>query len=72
MRWFIPTAAGAVGGFAALLLSGHPLWDWSVQGLNVFVFGAALPWTLIHASSLLDSDRRGWPDKAARTIVVRA
>ena len=72
VRWFIPTAAGAVCGWAALLISGHPLWDPSDRGLNALVLGAVLSWTMIHASALLDSDGRGWPDKAAGTIVVRA
>ena len=72
VRWFVPTAAGAVCGWAALLISGHPLWDRSDRGLKALVLGAALSWTMIHASALWNSDGRGWPDKAAGTIVVRA
>ena len=72
VRWFVPTAVGAVCGWAALLISGHPLWDRSDRGLKALVLGAVLSWTMIYASALWNSDGRGWPDKAAGTIVVRA
>ena len=43
-------------------LSGRVWWLWVALGW----------WLLVHASALWDSHRRGWHDKAADTIVIKA
>ena len=43
-------------------LSGRAWWLWVAVGW----------WLLVHASTLWDSQRRGWHDKAAGTIVINA
>ena len=75
IRWAIPLAATAplVDAFVrdipemanreeAAALSGRVWWLWVALGW----------WLLVHASPLWDSQRRGWHDKTADTIVVKA
>ena len=74
IRWAIPLAATAplVDAFIrdiperanrqeAAALSGRVWWLWVALGW----------WPLVHASALWDSQRRGWHDKAADTIVIK-
>ena len=75
IRWALPLAATAplVDAFIrdipevaneehAAALSGRVWWLWVALGW----------WLLVHASALWDSQRRGWHDKAADTIVIKA
>ena len=78
VRWAVPMAAVAplvdaiardFPEFAYLpsmdelpTLSGRLWWIWVAVGW----------WLLVHASALWDSQRRGWHDKAAGTIVIKA
>ena len=75
IRWALPLAATAplVDAFIrdipelannkeAAALSGRVWWLWVALGW----------WLLVHASALWDSNRRGWHDKAADTIVIKA
>ena len=75
IRWALPLAAAAplVAAFIldipelannerAAALSGRVWWIWVAVGW----------WLLVHASTLWDSQRRGWHDTAAGTIVIRA
>ena len=75
IRWALPLAATAplvdtfirdIPEFAnrqeAPALSGRVWWLWVALGW----------WLLVHASALWDSQRRGWHDKAADTIVIKA
>ena len=73
-RWALPLAPTAplIDGFIrdipelannehAAALSGRVWWLWVAVGW----------WLLVHASALWDSQRRGWHDKAAGTIVIK-
>ncbi len=75
VRWALPLAPTAplIDGFIrdipelvnnehAAALSGRVWWMWVAVGW----------WLLVHASALWDSQRRGWHDKAAGTVVVKA
>ena len=75
IRWALPLAAAvplAVGfildipelanGEQAPVLSGRLWWVWVALGW----------WLLVQASALWDPRRRGWHDKAAGTIVIKA
>ena len=75
IRWIMPLAAAAplVDAFIRDIpdqanynlnpaFSGRVWWLWVAVGW----------WLLVHASTLWDSQRRGWHDKVAGTIVVRA
>ena len=75
IRWALPLAAAAplVAAFIlnipelannerAAALSGRVWWIWVAVGW----------WLLVHASTLWDSQRRGWHDTAAGTIVIKA
>ena len=58
----IPEMANALPMDDLPTLSGRVWWLWVAVGW----------WLLVHASTLWDSQRRGWHDKAAGTIVIRA
>jgi uncharacterized RDD family membrane protein YckC len=58
---FIRDIPELVNDWQAPALSGRVWWVWVALGW----------WLLVHASALWDRDRRGWPDKAAGTIVVK-
>ncbi len=73
VRWALPLAPTAplIDGFIrdipelvnnehAAALSGRVWWMWVAVGW----------WLLVHASTLWDSQRRGWHDKAAGTIAI--
>ena len=75
IRWAFPLAATPplidafirdipelVNNEEAAALSGRAWWLWVALGW----------WLLVHASTLWDSQRRGWHDKAAGTIVIKA
>ena len=67
LRWLVPALASVGGGIAvAAAPVPRPQWD----GFLVFLAGGFLSWSLILATSLFDSNGRGWHDKAAGTIVV--
>ncbi len=74
-RWALPlvVAAPLVDAFirdiperandqTSAAMSGRIWWLWVAVGW----------WLLVHASALWDSQRRGWHDKAAGTIVIKA
>lgn len=74
-RWVLPlvVAAPLVDAFirdiperandeTSAAMSGRAWWLWVAVGW----------WLLVHASTLWDNQRRGWHDKAAGTIVVKA
>ena len=75
IRWALPLAATAplidalirdipelANNEHTAALSGRVWWLWVALGW----------WLLVHASTLWDSQRRGWHDKAADTIVIKA
>ena len=75
IRWTLPLAAAAplveafireipelAGDEPEPALSGRVWWIWVAVGW----------WLLVHASALWDSQRRGWHDRAAGTIVIKA
>ena len=78
IRWALPMAAtaplvdAAIRGVPEFVNSGledvpptlleRVWWLWVALGW----------WLLVHASALWDSQRRGWHDKAAGTIVIKA
>ena len=67
VRWAVPHGAGLL----AAVVAGGVSRDQSDGGFYMSVAGAGLAaWLLVYASSLWDSNRRGWHDKAAGTIVV--
>ena len=74
LRWVLPLAPTAplIDAFVrdipelandhpATVLSGRVWWLWVAVGW----------WLLVHASTLWDSQRRGWHDRAAGTIVIQ-
>ena len=71
VRFMIPHGAGALAAVLAAVAAFPRVPGW---GEFFVISGAAglVPWTLVYASSFFDSNGRGWHDKAAGTIVVRA
>ena len=68
IRWFVPAVASVAG---AVVVAMIPVPE--PQGLARLVGPAAggfVAWLLVYASSIWDTDRRGWHDKAAGTVVV--
>jgi len=73
LRFAIPHAAGVVTAVVAVLVVLPGTQDAGPGDFwGTAAGGAAVPWALVYASSLFDRNRRGWHDKAAGTIVVRA
>ncbi len=79
LRFAIPHVAGVVAAVIAVVAAivVLPSEDAGNAGNAGNFWGTvagafAVPWALVYASSLLDKNRRGWHDKAAGTIVVRA
>lgn len=71
VRWMVLAASGIVGLTAAIAspMVQPDLTRWDAAWLSA---GWLVPLLLVFASSLLHRDRRGWHDKAAGTIVVKA
>ena len=67
VRWAVPAAAGV----ATTLIASPVIADVKADAVRILVMFAA--WAPLYLTSLLGNDdqRRGWHDKAARTIVVR-
>lgn len=68
-RWAIPHMSGLVVATIATMAS---IWRLEVYGLLVGAGAGMAAWTAVYASSLFDTNGRGWHDKAARTMVVTA
>ena len=68
VRWAIPAAAGVAMTFVAAMVFADVQADTEQRFLVLFA-----AWAPLYLSSFLDNgdQRRGWHDKAARTIVVR-
>ena len=68
VRWAIPVAAGVT----MMIVAGMAVSGVRADETRFLVLFAA--WAPMYLTSFLDNDgrRRGWHDKAARTIVVRA
>ena len=68
IRWLVPHSVL----FAGLTV----LWQWSVfdpdRVTPLIIFIGPVGWVLIYLTSLLDKDGRGWHDKIAGTVVVKA
>ncbi len=64
VRWAVPVAAGGIPCVAAVSL---------LPSVGPLGFGAMfVAWAPIYLTSFADDRRRGWHDKAARTVVVSA
>ena len=71
MTWAVPHIVGVSVAVAAAMVS-FPMIA-SFRTIFFISAGAGLAaWLLVYASSLFDSDGRGWHDKAAGTVVVNA
>lgn len=68
-RWALPHLVGLVAAFAGAAAGVGAL---GAVGLLVGVGTGLAVWMLVYASALWGKDRRGWHDKAAGTMVVRA
>ena len=68
-RWALPHLVGLVAAYAGASVG---LWAFGTIGLLVGIGSGLLGWMPVYTSALWDKDRRGWHDKVAGTIVVRA
>ena len=68
VRWAIPHGAGLLAAIVAGVASfrGHIAGEF----LGVSAGAGLVAWLLVYASSLWDSNGRGWHDKAAGTVVI--
>ena len=69
IRWLVPHSVL----FAGVVVE----WLWSAShdsdtGIPLFYCTGLAGWVLLYLTSLLDKDGRGWHDKAAGTVVVKA
>ena len=71
VRWLVPHGVLFAG-------AGTSVWMWHLADLlsadlnPLFWFIGPVGWVLIYLTSLLDKDGRGWHDKIAGTVVVKA
>ncbi len=77
MRWAIPhgaaVAATILSGVAVMAIGDEGLTDGEFLRLLVpFCVFVAVVWSMCYVSALFDSQRQGWHDKAAGTIVIYA
>ena len=71
IRWLVPHVVLFAGLVVSVLLWG--LADGGSYDLNPLVwFIGPVGWVLLYLTSLLDKNGRGWHDKAAGTVVVKA
>ena len=68
VRWAIPHGAGLLAAVVAGVASfrGHT----TGESLGISAGAGLAAWLLVYASSLWDTNGRGWHDKAAGTVVV--
>ena len=81
IRWIIPTGTGVAGAAVSIMMLALAINlglveryvgdDESLGNLTYGLLGAFVSWSIVHLSSLWAQDGRGWPDKAAGTIVVK-